>query len=199
MSHPSLLRLTSFVALALLVAAGSSCRSSESNDPTATYPAVVSSDFGGMRNVSVAGPIWFGASPSEPDLELARRRGIRLVIDLTRAGEEKPEDVAGICQRLGLDYVDADLPDTPLPTPESVDLVLDCLSTDEAAPMLMFDGTGGRCAMFLAIYRVVAQEVPIDQALTEARRAGMKPGEPERFVREQVARLEGGGEALAGT
>jgi len=190
----SLHLLSRLVAAALLVASGSACRSSESGDPTAAYPAVVSADFGGMRNVSVAGPIWFGASPSGEDLELARRRGIRLVIDLTRPGEEKPSDVATICQRLGLDYIDAHLPDTPLPTSESVDYVLQCLTNDEDAPKLMFDGTGGRCAMFLAIYRAADQKVPLEDALTEARRAGMKPGEPEQFVREQYERLTGEGD-----
>jgi protein tyrosine phosphatase (PTP) superfamily phosphohydrolase (DUF442 family) len=57
-------------------------------------------------------------------------------------------------------------------------------------PRLIFCGTGGRSAMFFAIHRVVDQGVPLDQALLEARRAGMKPGAPADFVRRQTERLQ---------
>ena len=78
MSH---LLSTSFLSLAaagLLLAAGTSCRSSGSSGTPAAYPPVVSSDFGDMHNVSVCGPIWLGAMPSAEDLKLARRRGISI-------------------------------------------------------------------------------------------------------------------------
>lgn len=197
MSHLPSSLFVHLAAIGLVIVAGTSCRSSRSSQAPAAYPPVVSSDFGGMRNVSVAGPIWLGAKPSEEDLELARRRGICQVIDLTRSDEEKPTGVASICERLELEYIDADLPDAPLPTPESVDLVLECLAADELAPTLMFDGTGGRCAIYLAIHRIIKWQVPLEEALMEARRAGMKPGEPEQFVREQVERITGESTSLA--
>ena len=70
----------------------------------------------------------------------------------------------------------------------NMSLVLETLET-QPGPTLMFCGSGGRCAAFLAIYRAVVLGVPLDKALVEARRAGMKPGEPEDFVRSQVEQL----------
>jgi hypothetical protein len=189
--HPTpLFRLA---VIGLLVAASASCQSNRSTSTEAEYPPLVSSDFGEMRNVSVAGPIWIGARPSEADLELARRRGICHVIDLSVSGETASCDVPGTCRRLGLEYFSAALPDTALPGPDAVDLILDRLAAEDLAPTLMFDGTGSRCAIFLAIYRAAVLRVPLEDALGEARRAGMKPGDAEEFVEEQVARLDAEG------
>jgi hypothetical protein len=58
----------------------------------------------------------------------------------------------------------------------------------EDEPLLMYCGTGRRCAAFLAIHRAADLDVPLDEAIAEARRAGMRP-EDEAFVQAQVERL----------
>lgn len=186
-------------ALLLLLALGASaCRSDRGAETSAAYPPIVSSDFGEMRNVSVAGPIWFGTFPSREDLELARRRGVMRVIDLASPAEvaaESPPDYARECQRLRIELLAGAIQTEDPQTDDAVDLVLQWLAPKESGapcePTLMFDGSGGRCASFLAIHRAVELGVPLEEALVEARRAGMKPGAPEAFVRAQVARLTG--------
>jgi hypothetical protein len=42
--------------------------------------------------------------------------------------------------------------------------------------------------MFFALHRILNERVPVEAALVEARRAGMKPGAPEDFVRRTVER-----------
>ena len=147
-----------------------------------------------MRNVSVSGPIWFGGTPCVKDLELAKRRGIERIVDLCAANEAPAWAVAETCESLDMEYLAAHVGSTAEVTDETVDLVLGWLDTEPAVPTLMFDASGGRCASFVAIHRVVALGVPVEEALVEARRAGMKPGEPEDFVRRQVARLRAGSE-----
>ena len=44
--------------------------------------------------------------------------------------------------------------------------------------------------MFFAIHRVLNEGVPLEEALVEARSSGMRAGDPEEFVRAQVARLQ---------
>lgn len=149
-----------------------------------------------MRNVSLVGRLWFGAVPAAGDLALARRRGVARVIDLTSPSERSAEDLAAECKRLGLEYLGGVIRGEDPQGDDSVDLVLPWLAAADAAAdapwTLLFDGTGGRCAAYLAIHRAVGGGVPVEEALVEARRAGMKPGVLEDFVREQVARLASG-------
>ena len=176
------------LALGALIASAA-CHSPRRESQSPDYPPVESADFGSMRNVSVSGRIWFGGTPDEGDLDLAQRRGIETVIDLTTPDETNGVNAAQVCARLGLEYFHLGLPNPERLTDEAVDLVLARLGRDEHGRTLMFCGSGGRCATFLAIYRAVAVGVPVEEALVEARHAGMKPGEPEEFVRRQVERL----------
>ncbi len=143
-----------------------------------------------MHNVSEAGPIWIGGMPTKDDLELAQRRGIQLVIDISVPSEPRTSDIPSECRLLGLDYATAGLADGDRLTAESVDLVLAELEKEGATPALMFCGTGSRSAMYLAIYRVIVLGVPLEEALVEARRAGMQAGDAAEFVRSEVARLQ---------
>ena len=111
------------------------------------------------------------------------------MIDLSASTEKKNCDVAAECNSLGLEYLMAAQNSEDLEADQCVDLVLGWLKQADAGPTLMFDGSGGRCATFLAIYRSVVMQVPLEKALVEARSAGMKPRAPEEFVRVQYHRL----------
>jgi protein tyrosine phosphatase (PTP) superfamily phosphohydrolase (DUF442 family) len=165
------------------------CQGTGDQGVQADYPPIVSSSFGEMRNVSVSDPVWFGGSPCREDLELAKRRGIKRVIDLSSSNEELRCDVAAICKELEVEYFTASVSAAGQQGDEGVDLVLGWLAPESAVPTLMFDGSGARCATFVAIHRAVSFGVPVDEALTEARRAGMRPGASEDFVRRQIERL----------
>jgi len=184
-------RMRSAALLALLLAFAAGCRSSDSAPPRASYPALESSSFGTMRNVSVADQIWFGGSPGEGDLELAQRRGVHAVIDLSSPEEVCPIDVAAVCGALGLAYEKPVIASSDPLDDELVDQVLELLEREDGEPILMFCGSGSRCATLLAIHRASRIGVPLEEALIEARRAGMRP-QDELFVREQVQRLAGG-------
>lgn len=179
------------VALAVSLALAPACRSGSGGAAPAAYPLLVPGDFGGMHNVSTAGPIWIGGMPDAEDLELAQRRGIKRVIDISVPSEVHECDVVTECGQLGLDYATAGLVTEDRLTSESVDLVLAELADEDLPSTLMFCGTGGRCAIYLAIYRVMHLQVPLEDALVEARRAGMEAGESADFVRSEVARLRG--------
>jgi hypothetical protein len=146
-----------------------------------------------MRNVSLVGHLWFGAAPGEEDLALAKRRGVLRVVDLRAPSERSDEGLAEACRRQGLEFLGGAIVVEDPQGDDSVDLVLPWLAAADAgsdAPWtLAFDGTGGRSAAYVAIHRAVERGVPLDEALVEARRAGMKPGVLEEFVRTQVGRL----------
>ncbi len=177
--------------LALLLPLLAACRSGvvQVHD-TPPYPTLEVAELGSMRNVSRVGDVWFGSAPNAGDLDLAVRRGVQLVIDLSTPDEKVECDVAAVAGEKGLRYLDVGDSAAELAGERAVDLVLRELDQAAGQPVLLFCGNGGRCAAFVAIQRIARQGVPPEQALVEARRAGMKPGEPEDFVRAQVARLQ---------
>lgn len=175
--------------LLLLAFALASCRVFHEDAVETGVPVIESADFGRMRNVSRTGDVWFGSAPCADDLDLARRRGIRTVVDLSLPEEDSRCDVRGVSSEYGLCYFDLALTREHFLDDETVDLVLEKLADEAAGPFLLFCGTGGRCAMFIAIYRATQLGVPLDQALEEARHNGMDGGKQADFVRAQVQRL----------
>lgn len=152
-------------------------------------PSMRTADLGQLRSVSVSGTVWIGGYPTLDDLDLAHRRGIKAAIDLSAPDEAPGYDVVGACGKLGIEYVAMNVESRSRIAEEHVDRVLDELRRRAREPMLLFCGDSSRAAMLFAIHRAVDNGLPLEQALVEARRAGMKPGHPEVFVRSQVLRI----------
>ncbi|MEM7518281.1 MAG: sulfur transferase domain-containing protein [Planctomycetota bacterium] len=195
MSFPglSLTRLGLALALVLSVAA---CRTGGDRRVEPQSIPLRSSEMGSMHNVSVAGSIWFGGIPDAADLDLAQRRGIRTVIALCEPGWD-PAPLETRVGALGMNFVRVPVREGDSIPDGSVDRVLEALATSDEEPALMFCDTGGQSAMFFAIHRVIRGELPLEEALVEARRAGMKPGPSEEFVRAQLERLQDTPEVVA--
>jgi hypothetical protein len=175
--------------LALALASGG-CRAARSvAPPVVVGPRVHAAEFGSMRNVSRVGALWIGSYPSPSDLDLAARRGVDVLIDLSAPCERPTWDLAAACARLGLDRVDVGVASAKRIGDREVDRCLEALRSVGARQALLFCTNGDRAAMFLAIHRAADQGLPLEQALDEARRAGMKPGHSEAFVRAQAERL----------
>jgi hypothetical protein len=199
----SIFMSTSRLALLTCLVLTSACIGTDGDRVEATYPSIDTAKFGEINNVSKMGSIWFGAMPCVEDLDLAFRRGVKRVVDLSIASEKSEFSMAAACARLDIELLVAGMPIEGAPSDESVDLVLGWLAESyglpceageaTAIPTLMIDGSGGRCATFLAIFRAVHLDVPLGVALEEARRGGMIPGLPEEFVRTQVERLSTSG------
>ena len=96
-------------------------------------------------------------------------------------------DVREACDRIGVTCLEVAVPEEELPSDEVVERVIHLLART-GLRTLMFCEDGSRCAMLFAIHRVVNEHVPLEDALTEARRAGMPNTVGEAFVRAQVER-----------
>ncbi len=183
---------SALTALVLALAAalpGPGCASSRRADEAdAPYPVLEGADFGGMQNVSQCGHVWVGSRPAAADLELAVRRGVELVVDVTAPAGAQRLELAQAADELGLEYV-AIGGDSATLDDADVDVFLDALARAESSPVLVFCDNGGRSAQLLAIFRVLRDGVPLQAALEDARKGGMKPGDDEEFVRRQVDRL----------
>lgn len=191
MAHPRILWLG---VLAAIVAAGCHALPEPTMEHGFDARPVQASTFGTMRNVSVSGDVWLGSYPSASDLALAERRGIQTVVDLSAPGESSSFDVADACRRLGIRHValapgvfESDERDEL--DARHVDEVLAELRAPENHPILLVCANGSRAATMFAIHRCMNEGRTLEDAIVEARWAGMKPGSQEQLVRAQVARL----------
>lgn len=144
-------------------------------------------ELGDLASVSVCDDVWLTEAPGPEHLDIAARRGIRTVVSLLP--EELPRELeAGeTCRELGMAFVPIDA--EAVPTNENVDEVIAALDRRGRGATLLYCESGARSVMVFTVYRVLRLGVPLEQALDDARRAGMKPGESEAFVRKQVDRL----------
>ena len=184
-SSPLRGRYAPALALAVSLAAAACASDRASEHPGMPYPVLEGADFGGMHNVSQCGHVWVGSRPSVPDLELAVRRGVAVVVDVTSPSAQMRADLAQAARDLDLRYVVLGSASEEL-TDGDVDLFVTTLSEARDDFVLVFCDNGGRSAKLLAIFRVLLDGAPLQAALDDARRCGMKPGADEAFVRAQV-------------
>lgn len=168
------------------------CASAERAPGPITGPKpVLSTGLGQLRGVAYAGAVWIAPLPGKAELELARRRGIVTLLDLSSVAESSGRDLRGACRESSLEYVDARPANEDDPDDALVDRVLDEIARLAPHAVLLVSANATRAAMFFAIHRVLHDGVSLEQALVEARRCGMKAGSCESFVRRQVGRLTG--------
>lgn len=182
--------------LALLLLAGCGLLRKSSSGPP-PIEALQSDELGSMTNVSVCGDLWVGGQPHRDDLDLASRRGIELILDLSGPGE-LGFDPAATCRRLKMLYVSA-----PLRIAESDDFrqedlnrVLEILEYQQGRTMLMFSSSGSEAALAFALHRARTEGLTSEEAELEARRAGMKPGRAVKLLKQQFELLSLGSVAV---
>ncbi len=157
--------------------------------PLPEWPELEVSHFGEMQNVSMSERLWFGGGVTEADIELAFRRGVKRVFDLSFKADELDFDLKLACDSYGIELVDAGLDDAESLSGEDAELALEIFRDADSRPLLVLCEAGSNSAAFFALWRVLDHEMPLELALDEARRAGMRPGLLEEFVLAQHARL----------
>lgn len=153
------------------------------------WPALEASNFGAMENVSMCERLWFGGGVTEGDIDLAFRRGVKHVLDLSFKADELAFDLKLICDSHEIELIDARLGDAESLSAEDADLALQIFRDLDRRPLLVLCEAGSNSATFFALWRALDHEMPLDLALDEARRAGMRPGVLEEYVRAQHDRL----------
>jgi hypothetical protein len=158
--------------------------------PAPEWSALEVSNFGAMENVSMSERLWFGGGVTEPDIELAFRRGVKRVLDLSFQGDDLGFDLVEACDSYGIELVEAGLSDAESLSGDDADLALGVFRDTESRPLLVLCEAGSNSAAFFGLWRSLDHEMPLELALDEARRAGMRPGVLEEYVLAQHARLK---------
>ncbi len=124
-----------------------------------------------------------GGQPTVEDLAQLHAQGVRTIIDLRGADEDRGYDEAAEVRRLGMDYI-------PLPIAGKADIVpgnaerLHALLQQHPDGVLLHCASGNRVGALLALSAAGPEHQPPAQALQLGREAGLKSLEPT--VREQL-------------
>jgi uncharacterized protein (TIGR01244 family) len=174
----------------LLVVLGlAGCQSFDSDAAAPATTEIVRDELGDLRNCTTWGQITTGGQPSPENLELAAKRGFTRVINLRTDPEVAalPFDEAALCTDLGMDYYHFPVMWSQMDDAD-YDAILSELEHSVEGRTLLHCASANRTAMFVAIERVLHDGVSYEDALEDARMAGLKPSSVEP-LQTQLERL----------
>ncbi|MBA3928206.1 MAG: hypothetical protein C0521_01320 [Xanthomonas sp.] len=117
-----------------------------------------------------------GGQPSQDDLARLKSEGVRTVIDLRGAQEDRGYDEAAEAQRLGLAYLVLPIAGKDDVTPENAKALGDLLRAQDG-DVLLHCASGNRVGALLAL-DAAARGASREEALELGRKAGLKSLEP---------------------
>lgn len=130
-------------------------------------------ELGSTYNVHRLGDIYLAGQPSQNDFAVAKREGIKTVINL-RQPSELPFDQKETLKNLGLEYhhIPFALPQTL--TDKVFEKCLKVLSDRKKQPVLLHCKSANRVGAIWLVHRVLNDKVQYDKALKEAKEVGLR-------------------------
>lgn len=122
----------------------------------------------------VSNELWRGSAPSEADLCLLSKRGLKTVVNLRRSGASAQREEA-IAKKLGLKYVHIPM-GFGTPSPTSINQFLAVVTNPENQPVYVHCRQGAdRTGTVVGIYRMLVQGWSFDKTYSEMRTHHFKP------------------------
>ena len=157
-----------------------------------TVPRVEPTTLGAAANVTqVAGKVIFAGQPDEAAVKEAAARGSKVVINL-RTDEEMAQvkfDEPKLAAEAGMRYVSVPMRQTAPPAEEQAKIfkLLDEAQKADGAPVFLHCGTSNRVGFVWGLYQVSRNHLSGDDAVAQAKAAGMKNPAFEKALRESAA------------
>lgn len=151
---------------------------------TAIKESIEPVSLGGMNKLHRVGDVYLGSQPSEADLIELKNRGVQTVINLRHEAELGEFDEAAASKALGMRYVHVPFNGGNELTDAVFDQVLDALDSKE--PVLMHCASANRVGALWMAYRMQEHGLDYDEALAEARTAGLRSTSYIERVKEYV-------------
>lgn len=152
-------------------------------------PKLEACELGGTNNVHRLGKIYLAGQPSADDFAIARKEGIKTVINLRTPGE-LPFDEKGVLKELGLEYhyLPFAAPDTL--KDEIFEKSLKVLGDKKKQPVLLHCASANRVGAIWLVHRVLTDKVPYDKALKEAKEVGLRFPPYEAIARAYIEKAQ---------
>jgi len=182
---PRILLATATIALSALA----SCTSEEGKPEPGSHsgPSEMLEEIAleGVDKLHACGGIFLASQPGEGAFTALKEKGVKTVINLRKPGEEVDFDEAKALEELGLAYVAL-----PWNGPEEMtDELIDesrRLLRDAEKPLVLHCASSNRVGGLWIPYRVLDEGIPLDQAVAEAKQAGLKTAEYETRARAYI-------------
>jgi len=159
-----------FIALLSFPAAAGDAKT----DPKGKKPSKLEAcKLGSTYNVHRLGKIYLAGQPSVDDFAIAKKDGIKTVINLRTPGEMR-FDEKGVLKGLGLEYhyLPFAAPDTL--KDEIFEKSLEVLGDKKKQPVLLHCASANRVGAIWLVHRVLTDKVPFDKAFKEAKEVGLR-------------------------
>lgn len=182
---------------ALLVLTGLSAGCSETSPPpaealpeTATdESAVLPTSLGTTAPVSRTGDIYLAGQPTVEDIALMKAKGVKTIVSLREEGETDWNEEK-IVESAGMKFVRIPFAGADELNANVFEQVRALLRDSETQPLVLHCGGANRVGAVWLPYRVLDQGVPLDEAVREARAAGLQSDDLERKARAYVRRQQ---------
>jgi len=142
--------------------------------------------FGSVDRLHAFDGIYFASQPGPEDLRAAKEAGLATVVDL-RHPHEAGFDEADVAAEVGLAYVAVPWNGPDELTDDVFDRARERLRSAER-PILVHCGSANRVGAIWLAHRVIDYDVPVEQALEEARRIGLRTPAYEAAARDYLSR-----------
>lgn len=166
------MKLRSFALVATLLAAGSCTHQKKADNGLPETAQLEDYKLGSIKKLTTFGGLYFAGQPSPDDLALAREQGFKTVINFRHA-KEVPWDEQRVVEQLGMNYVHLPFSGAD----ELTDEVLRsgrALLRDVERPAMVHCGSSNRVGAIWYAARVLDHGATEDDALEEAKKAGLR-------------------------
>ncbi|MEM7612792.1 MAG: sulfur transferase domain-containing protein [Pseudomonadota bacterium] len=163
-------KLTLAITLALLL---TGCALSQQDPLRSVSPDDVEQigDWGAAKNVTRLRNLYFSAQPDDAALEAAHAAGTRIVINMREADRQDPNEEA-TARALGMQYLSIPIQRrSSTLNDDAIARISKVIADNPDTAILLHCGSGTRATGWLAAR--LAQEMPVDDALAVAGKAGL--------------------------
>jgi uncharacterized protein (TIGR01244 family) len=144
-------------------------------------------ELGRAAPVHVVGNVYLAGQPSQDDLPALAQRGIRTVVSLRRP-EEVDWDEAAAVRAAGMEFISVPFRGADDLTDDMFDRVRQELRERSNEPLVLHCASSNRVGAVWMAHRVLDQDVEIDAALAEAKRAGLRTPELMERAKDYIRR-----------
>ena len=180
------------VAMVCLLCVFTNVAAAQFDDNTSEKASAVEPvDIGTTKNVhECKGLLLAGQFPAE-DIATIKDRGIKRIISLRTEGELDWDEESSV-KSADLEFVVVPFREPEELTDEVFDRLRELLADDEAPATMLHCGSANRVGAVWLPFRVLEQDVPLEQALEEAKKIGLRNEEYEARALDYIKREQGG-------
>jgi uncharacterized protein (TIGR01244 family) len=145
--------------------------------PATTAPAeLCAAELGATEPVHMVGNIYLAGQPQRNDLDELAQRGVKTIVSL-RKPEELDWDEAVAVEAAGMEFIAVPFDGAEELTDDVFARVQEVLAGKSDEPLVLHCGRANRVGAVWMVHRVLNDGVGIDQALDEAKTAGLRTPE----------------------